>query len=131
MIIKGEFEVRSAPLAGYAQSEGGIRMGRLSLDKTYHGDLAATSKGEMLSAMTSIQGSAGYVALELVQGNLGGKKGRFALQHFGTMDCGSPRLILEVVPGSGEEDLKGLSGTMEIKIEGGKHFYVFNYELKS
>ena len=112
-----------------AQGAEGITLGRMSIDKTFSGALDATSKGEMLSAMTPTEGSAGYVAIEQVTGSLSGKKGSFVLQHFGTMNRGKNRLVLEVVPDSGSGELTGLSGTMLIKIESGKHFYEFEYEL--
>ena len=129
MIIKGEFEVKLNPIETYAKGTGGISLGRMSIDKTFRGELSATSKGEMLSAMTSVKGSAGYVAIEHVVGTLHGKKGSFVLQHFGTMDKGKDRLVLEVVPDSGEGELIGLTGKMEIKIEAGKHFYSFDFEI--
>jgi hypothetical protein len=129
MKIKGKFDVTLNPLDFYAKGENGINFGRMSIDKSFHGDLEATSKGEMLSAMTSTKGSAGYVAIEQVIGNLSGKNGSFVLQHFGTMDKGKDRLVLEVVPDSGSGELTGLSGTMSIAIEDGQHFYEFEYEI--
>ena len=83
----------------------------------------------MLSAMTLVKGSAGYVAIEQVSGTLSGKKGSFVLQHFGTMRKGKDHLILEVVPDSGTDQLSGLAGRMLITIEDGQHFYEFEYEL--
>lgn len=129
MKITGKFDVNLNPLDFYALGESGIKLGRMSIDKTFHGDLEATSKGEMLSAMTSVKGSAGYVAIEQVIGTLLGKKGGFVLQHFGTMDKGKDRLVLEIVPDSGTEQLSGLAGRMAIKIEAGQHCYEFVYEL--
>ena len=129
MKVIGEFQVKLQPLEFYAKGSEGINLGRMSLDKTFTGALEATSKGEMLSAMTSTKGSAGYVAIEQVIGSLSGKKGSFVLQHFGTMNRGKDNLILEVVPDSGSGELTGISGNMLIKIENGKHFYEFEYEL--
>jgi len=129
MKISGSFEVKLSPLGFYAQGLDGVNLGRMSIDKQFKGALDASSKGEMLSAMTSVKGSAGYVAIEQVSGVLSGKKGSFVLQHFGTMKQGSDRLILEVVPNSGFGELSGLTGTMVIKIEGGQHYYEFEYEL--
>lgn len=129
MKISGEFDVKTKPMDGYALGKDGVSMNRMSIDKTFIGELDATSKGEMLSAMTPVKGSAGYVALEQVQGSLQGKKGSFVLQHFGTMDQGEERLIMEVVPDSGTGELEGLSGKMAIIIEDGKHFYEFEYDL--
>jgi len=129
MRAMGEFEVNLQPLESYATGDDGINFGRMSIDKTFSGDLAATSKGEMLSAMTAVTGSAGYVALEQVSGNLSGKKGSFVLQHFGIMSQGQNHLTLEVVPDSGAGELIGLSGKMSIKIENSKHYYDFDFEL--
>ena len=129
MKITGTFDVKLNPLDFYTKGEDGIGLARMSIDKTFHGDLNASSKGEMLSAMTTVKGSAGYVAIEQVVGTLSGKQGSFVLQHFGTMDKGQDRLMLEVVPGSGSGDLSGLIGEMAIKIEDGQHFYEFEYKL--
>jgi hypothetical protein len=101
----------------------------MSLDKQFHGDLEATSTGEMLAAMTEIKGSAGYVAMERVNGTLQGKSGTFVLQHSATMTRGVPQMNVTVVPDSGTDGLVGLTGTMTIKIEEGKHFYEFDYTL--
>lgn len=129
MKIKGKFDVTLNPLDVYTKGEDGVNFGRMSIDKSFHGELDATSKGEMLSAMTSTKGSAGYVAIEQVIGSLSGKKGSFVLQHFGTMDKGKDRLVLEVVPDSGSDELSSLVGCMSIKIEDGQHYYEFDYEL--
>ncbi|MET0230930.1 MAG: DUF3224 domain-containing protein [Rhodanobacteraceae bacterium] len=130
-LAKGPFDVKlnPQPLALEDDGEGATRA-RMSLDKRYHGDLDAISKGEMLTAMTGTQGSAGYVAIEKVTGTLGGREGTFALQHSATMTRGAPDLRIIVVPDSGTGALAGLAGTMKIVIaEGGKHFYEFEYAL--
>jgi hypothetical protein len=129
MQAKGEFEVHLQPLDSFAKGSEGINLGRLSIDKTFSGDLSATSRGEMLSARTTIQGSAGYVAIEQVTGTLQGKRGTFVLQHFGIVSRGESRLLLEVVPDSGSDELANLSGKMTIQIEDGKHYYQFDYVL--
>ncbi len=51
----GPFEVALKPLPSDASREG-VSFSRLSLDKQFHGELEATSKGEMLSAGTSLKG---------------------------------------------------------------------------
>ena len=129
MKISGTFDVKMEPLTYSGQPQEGIQIARMLLDKTFHGDLSATSKGEMLSAVTPVKGSAGYVVIEQTVGTLMGKKGSFILQHFGIMKRGEPRLILEVVPDSGTGELTDLSGTMEIVIKEGQHYYEFEYEL--
>ena len=129
MKISGTFAVNMQPQELTVKGKDGVQMARFALDKTYEGDLTATSKGEMLSAMTTVQGSAGYVAIEQVTGTLAGKQGSFVLQHYGTMNQGDSYLKLEVVPDSGNGELKGLHGTMNIRIEEGQHFYDFEFEI--
>ena len=125
---KGAFDVKVTPQAAIDPSN--KNMARMSLDKQFHGDLEATSKGEMLSAATSVKGSAGYVAMEQVTGTLQGRSGSFVLQHNATMNRGTPQLSITVVPDSGTGELEGITGQMDIKIEpGGKHFYDFAYTL--
>lgn len=126
----GPFEVKVTPQT-LAHSDADALLGRMSLDKQFHGDLEASSQGEMLSAMSSVKGSAGYVAIERVTGTLGGRKGSFVLQHNATMNRGVPELNIIVVPDSGTEELVGLSGRMKINIEAGKHSYEFEYEVTS
>lgn len=120
----GTFEVKMAPL-----TTGDDVPGRMSLDKQFHGALEATGKGEMLTAMTSVQGSAGYVAIERVTGKLDGRSGSFVLQHSGIMSRGEPNLTITVVPDSGTGELAGIAGRMMINIADGKHSYDFEYTL--
>ncbi len=125
MTASGPFDVKLTP---QSLGEGSV-LGSLALDKQFHGDLEASSKGHMLAFNTSVTGSAGYVAMEQVTGSLHGKHGSFVLQHSGTMNRGVPQLQVTVVPDSGTEELAGLSGTMRIDISGGKHAYVLEYLL--
>ncbi|HEY5775400.1 MAG TPA: DUF3224 domain-containing protein [Xanthomonadales bacterium] len=129
MKIAGKFDVRLSPLDSSLEGKDGVNFGRMSIDKTFLGELEASSKGEMLSAMTTVKGSAGYVAMEQVTGTLSGREGSFVLQHFGIMDKGQGRLVLEVVPDSGSGGLSGLAGVMKINIEDSQHFYEFDYQL--
>jgi hypothetical protein len=125
---KGPFEVKLNPQTPDGKFEDAT-MGRMTIDKQFHGDLEATSKGQMLSAMTAVKGSAGYVAMERVTGTLGGRSGSFVLQHSATMTRGVPQLSVTVVPDSGTGQLVGLTGRMEIIINAGKHSYDFEYTL--
>ena len=127
-IAKGEFVVRLQPLGieGLAEES---TLGRMSINKSISGDLVATTVGQMLSAMTKVKGSAGYVAIERVDGVLAGRKGTFVLQHMGTMNKGAPSLSVTVVPDSGTGELAGIAGEFNIIIAGGKHSYEFKYTL--
>ncbi|HUJ30648.1 MAG TPA: DUF3224 domain-containing protein [Candidatus Acidoferrum sp.] len=124
----GTFEVKVTPLK-LDDSGADAALGRMSLDKQFHGDLEGTSRGEMLTAGTSVKGSAAYVAIERVTGTLNSHSGSFVLQHSGTMARGALHLTVTVVPDSGTGQLTGLSGSMTIKIDNGKHSYDFQYTL--
>jgi hypothetical protein len=124
----GTFDVKLTPQKDESGADAGL--GRMSIDKQFHGDLEGTSKGFMLSsAATIVKGSGGYVAMERVTGKLKDRTGSFVLQHSGTMTRGTPQLTVTVVPDSGTDQLTGLSGTMTIKIDEGKHSYEFEYTL--
>ena len=124
----GSFTVRLTPMAP-DPGVGDPSVGRLSIEKDFQGGLIAASKGQMLALRTPIDGSAGYVALEVVRGTLEGRSGSFALQHSGTMTRGAPQLVVTVVPDSGSEQLVGLVGAMKIVVEGGAHSYEFDFSL--
>jgi len=122
----GPFDAKTTPQDDKLDPQ----LGRFLLDKQYHGDLEGTGKGQMLTASTDVKGSAGYVAIEKVTGTLKGRNGSFILQHTGTMAAGKFHLEVAVVPDSGTEQLKGISGKMTITIApDGKHSYDFEYAL--
>ena len=125
----GSFEVKLSPLSSDVTPDE-PHLGRMSIDKQFNGDLEATSHGQMLTAMTDVKGSAGYVAIEKVVGTLQGKKGSFILQHNGMMGGGQESLSIIVVTDSGTDELAGLSGSMSIDRDSeGGHSYTFDYEL--
>jgi len=126
---KGSFEVSVKPLTEGART-GVWTPSRMSIDKRFQGDLDGTSQGEMLAAGTEVQGSAGYTAIEKVSGQLQGRRGTFLLQHYAVMSRGVPgEWIVQVVPDSGTEGLKGLAGKLTITITGKQHDYVLEYTL--
>lgn len=127
-LATGSFTVAMKPL-GEADTVEGVSLGRMSLDKQFDGDLVATGRGQMLTALTPQKGSAGYVAIERVTGTLHGRAGGFVFQHSGTMDQGAQSLSITVVPGSGSGALAGLAGSFHIEIVDGRHLYRFEYSL--
>jgi len=124
----GTFDVKVSPMEMGDKSED-PNLGRMALDKQFHGDLEGTSKGQMLTAGTAVQGSGAYVAIEKVTGTLRGRSGTFVFQHMGTMSHGAFHLTITVVPDSGTGQLAGISGKIDIKIAEGKHSYDFEYSL--
>jgi len=124
----GTFDVKVIPQKPDNNEAETANLSRMSLSKQFHGDLEATSTGEMLAAGNP-NNSGAYVALERVTGTLHGRTGTFVLQHNGTMTRGVPELMVKVVPEMGTGELAGIAGSMNIKIEGKQHFYKFDYTL--
>lgn len=124
----GTFDVKLTPQPPEDKTEGAT-LGKMSFDKQLHGDLEGTSKGQMLTAATDVEGSGAYVAMERVTGTLRGRSGSFVLLHSATMTRGTPQLAITVVPDSGSGQLAGLAGTMAIKIAEGRHSFEFSYTL--
>jgi hypothetical protein len=125
MHAKGTFEVKLTPQTDNVDPT----LGRMTIEKQIHGDLEATSKGQMLTGGTDVKGSGVYVAVERVTGKLAGRSGSFLLHHTGIMTRGEPRLEIDVVPDSGTGELVGITGKMNIIITEGKHSYDFEYTL--
>jgi hypothetical protein len=127
----GAFDVNLAPQA--AEPGADASLGRMTIDKQYHGDLEGRSVGQMLTGITDVKGSAGYVAIERVTGKLHGRSGSFTLQHSGIMAHGDYQLNVTIVPDSGAGELAGimiLPGSFKINIDAaGKHSYEFDYTL--
>ena len=123
----GSFDVKVVPQAADDPAAGPFS--RLFLDKKFTGDLDGVSKGQMMGAGTAVEGSAAYVAFEVVTGTLDGRHGTFILQHTGTMRKGGATLQVTVVPDSGTGGLVGLTGTMTIIIDGKQHSYDLEYSL--
>jgi len=124
---KGSFDVKVLPQTDAPEVAVG-NIGRFALDKRYHGDLDAQSRGQMLGSRSN-ETTGGYVAIEQVDGTLSGHKGGFALQHIGTMQGGNAVMDVRVIPGSGTGELAGIDGTLKIIIADGKHTYDFSYTL--
>lgn len=128
MHVSGGFEVQMESKETRDAGDG-IVTGRSSLEKTFEGEMEGTSEGTMLTAMTGVPGSAGYVAIERFRGTLAGRSGTFVLQHSGTMEKGDEGLSITVVPDSATGELEGLSGRMAIEQVNGRHRYSFEFDL--
>jgi len=125
----GTFEVKVQPLPE-DEKVPGVKVGRLSIDKEWKGDIVGTSKGEMMTAATEVKGSAGYVAVELMNVSIAGRAGTFTLMHHATMkNEGEFKILINVVPDSGTGQLAGLSGDLTLDLSGGGHAYRFDYTL--
>ncbi len=127
-VARGQFTVKMTPI-GKANDDCGVALGRMSLSKQFEGDMVGFGHGEMLTALTPVKSSAGYVAVERFSGSLHGRQGSFVFQHSGTLDQGAQRLAISVVPDSGTEQLSGIRGTFKLAVGEGRHTYEFKYTL--
>lgn len=127
---EGRFDITRTAEPPYDTREGAT-LGRMKFDKRFEGSLVGTSSVDMIAAMSGVKGSAGYVAIERVEGALDGRAGSFILQHSGTMDRGTSSLSVTVVPDTATGALVGLRGQMSIDASGGEHKYVFEYDFSS
>ena len=122
----GTFEVKVLPTKNAPDPS----IASYSINKTFHGDLEATSVGEMFSAGDPSTGNAGYIGIERVTGTLQGRTGTFAFMQMGIMSTGTaPQMTGNIVPGSGTGDLAGIHGTFTIIVAAGKHTYTIDYAI--
>jgi len=125
---KGTFDVTITPQA-HQEGVGDASIGRMTIPKKFSGEFNGTSNGQMLAFRSPVTGSAGYVAMDKVQGVMNGRQGSFVIQHAGTMNRGQSQLSITIVPDSGTDELTGIAGEMLLTIEQGKHHYEFRYTL--
>ena len=127
-LATGTFQVTVTPQDTDETPEG-MTLGHSILTKELQGDLEGSAEGAMLTALTPEEGSAGYVAIELVRGTLNGRSGTFLLQHHGLMDQGVQNLSITVIPGSGTGQLQGIRGTMTLDLTEAERGYELRYTL--
>ncbi len=109
------FEIKAWDEKPYEEFAGGRKLTRASVKKSFQGDIEGESSVEYLMAYDE-HGSACIVGMERVVGRVNERSGTFVLQHAGTFEGGIVKITLVVVPGSGTEDLRGLSGTGEFAV---------------
>lgn len=127
-LARGRFDIRRTTQPP-AELGGGAEAMHVRFDKRFEGGLEAASVVHMLAVSTGVEGSAAYVAVERVEGELDGRAGSFVLRHCGTLERGAQSLDLQVVPDSADGELVGLRGSMGIDVVDGEHFYAFDYRL--
>ncbi len=92
----------------YAEFDG-RKLTRAHVRKSFRGDLAGESTIEYLMLYRE-DGSASFIGMEYVVGQIGARAGSFVLEHRGTFENGVARATWQVVPGSGTAALRGLRG---------------------
>ncbi|GAA0682736.1 DUF3224 domain-containing protein [Kitasatospora atroaurantiaca] len=124
----GTFEIESWE-PEIIDDEPGASLGRVRITKVFHGDLKGTSTAHLLTVADGAGNPAVYVAVERFTGEVLGRRGSFVLHHSAPGSHGE-RLAVRVVPGTGTEDLTGLTGAFEILNDtDGGHSYTLEGQL--
>lgn len=123
MTSEGTFDIGLAP-----QDDADHPAGRMLIDKTYSGGMTGRGTGQMISKRVH-DGPSVYFAVEEFTGSVDGLSGAFTLLHRGYMDQQGPSLDITILEASGSDELAGITGSMQITQENGKHRYVLVYEL--
>ena len=125
---RGSLDVNTEAEPPFLEQDG-ITLNRSIVHKEFSGDMVGASEVQMIAAFTGTPESAAYVAIEHFTGSVSGKSGSFVLQHSGVMNKGDAELTVTIVPDSGTGELTGISGTLAIDNDEGRHSYVLDYEL--
>jgi hypothetical protein len=127
---KGTFQVKEWGEKPFGEEPGAPKMTRASLKATFSGDLDGEGATEYVMIYRE-DGSATFVGLTRIVGRLGQREGTFVLQCAGTFDARThiAKCDWTVVPNSGTEDFRGLSGKGCFEAPGIQAEYSLNYDL--
>lgn len=126
---RGWFAITSFNEDAYEQRGGGAKLTHASGDQTFSGDIEGDGSVHWLMSYRP-DGTARYVGLQRITGELGGRSGSFVIEATGDFDGASSRGSWSVVPATGTGDLTGISGTGTFDAPGGpKATYELEYEL--
>ena len=129
MLTKATFKILSWDEEPFDDSEDGPKLTRAHIKKSFHGELSGT--GNLMYVMTYLDSeTASFTGFEKVVGSLGGRTGSFVLRHTGSYGGEKATAEYEVVPGSGTNELTGLSGTGGFSAgHAEEHDMTLDYEL--
>jgi len=123
------FAIKTWDERPYSEAPDRPKLTRVSVTKQFSGDLEGNGHVEYLM-MYRPDGSAVFVGLERVEGQLGGMKGTFVLQRTGVFEAGQARESYSIVDGSATGELQGLKGEGSSSVgHGMEHPFVLSYEL--
>jgi len=123
------FAIKTWDEKPYSEGQNLPKLTRASVTKTYAGDIAAEGQVEYLMLYRS-DGSATFLGLERVVGELGGRTGSFVLQRIGVFEGGQAKESYSVIPGSATGALRGLVGEGRSAVgHGMEHPFALDYEL--
>lgn len=101
--------VRTYQPSAYDGPAEGPVLSKIHVEESFAGDITGDGAVEFLQAERA-GGSASFVGIERVTGELGGRRGTFLLQDAGTVQDNIVSGDWFVIPGSGTGELAGLRG---------------------
>ena len=128
-VANSRFAIKSWDEKPYSEGPDLPKLTRAAVTKTFTGDIAGEGRVEYLMMYRS-DGSAAFVGLERVVGQVAGKAGSFVLHRTGVFENGIAKESYFVIPGSGTGDLTNMRGEGTSAVgHGSEHPFVLNYEL--
>ncbi len=126
---EGSFELTSWNEEPYEQIDEDRKLTRASVTQRFTGDIEGEGSVEWLLCYRP-DGTAAWVGMQQITGEVDGRSGRFVLQTAGTFDGATARGDWSVVPGSGTGELEKLTGDGRMDApHGSEAFFVLEYEL--
>lgn len=103
-------------------------LSRITVKKSFDGEVRGESVGELLMC-ASADGAAGYTIMDRFTVEIENRKGSFVAIHGGMTD--EMKAAGKIVPGSGTDDLEGISGTLEFKSDENGKRIILDYSLEN
>jgi hypothetical protein len=116
----GRIDVKTYEPQPYDKLDDGPDLVEIHVTETFSGDISGEGVVRFLQAIRA-DGSASFVGIERVTGNIAERRGSFLLQDAGTLEGNLVRGDWFVVPGSGTGELVGLRGDGGFEAELGQH----------
>jgi hypothetical protein len=123
------FAIKNWDEKPYSEGQDLPKLTRAAVTRAFSGDIAGEGHVEYLMMYRS-DGSATFVGLERVVGDLAGRAGSFVLQRTGIFENGVAKESYFVIPGSGTGELRNLRGEGTSAVgHGAEHPFMLTYEL--
>lgn len=121
------FQLTTWDANAYDETTESPTLSRVTVRKSFDTDeFKGESTGELLMCASS-GGAAGYTILDRFFVELENRKGSFVAIHGATTD--EMKAAGKIVPGSGTEELKGISGTLEFKSDDDGKRIILDYSF--
>lgn len=125
----GSFQITSFNEDSYEDRGDGAKLTHAWGDQAFSGDIEGDGAVHWLMSYRSNK-SARYVGLQRIKGAIGGREGSFIIEATGDFDGAASRGNWSIIPASGTDGLKGITGRGTFEAPGGpKATYELEYDL--